>query len=93
MLQGYENKTEMKRYDPELYEETFGEKSPGYDEQQAKKEIKKQKDELEQKMKDEFYNYVPSKKDKPSFGSKKFGAPKETKKKTTKGFGSKKFGE
>jgi len=93
MLQGYENKTEMKRYDPELYEETFGEKSPGYDEQQAKKEIKKQMDDLEQKMKDEFYNYVPSKKDKPSFGSKKFGAPKETKKKTTKGFGSKKFGE
>ena len=93
MLQGYENKTDMKRYDPELYEETFGEKSPGYDEAQAKKNLDKEKEDLERKMKDELYNYVPSKKTKKGFGSKKFGAPKETKKKSTSSFGSKKFGE
>jgi hypothetical protein len=90
MLRGYENKTDMKRYDPELYEEVFGEKSPGYDEAEAKKRIKKEKEDLERKMKDEFYDYVPSKKDKSGFGSKEFGSKK---KKSSGGFGSKNFGE
>jgi hypothetical protein len=83
----------MKRYNPELYVETFGEKSPGYDEAEAKKSLDKEKEDLERKMKDELYNYIPSKKTKKGFGSKKFGAPKETKKKSTSSFGSKKFGE
>lgn len=90
MLRGYENKTDMKRYDPELYEEVFGEKSPGYDEAEAKRRIKKEKEDLERKMKDEFYDYVPSKKDKSGFGSKEFGSKK---KKSSDGFGSKEFGK
>jgi len=80
MLHGYKNKTEMKRYDPELYEKTFGKDSPDYDSNEALKKIRKEKEDLERKMKDEFYDYVPKKKgekDKKSeFGSKKFGSKK-----------------
>jgi hypothetical protein len=90
MLHGYENKTEMKRYNPELYEEVFGEGSPGYNEAQAKKNIKKEKEKLERQMKDDFYNYQPNKKSSNAFGSKDFGKGKD---KESKSFGSKKFGE
>ena len=92
MLHGYENKTDMKRYNPELYEQVFGEKSPGYDAEQAKKKIEKEKEDLERRRKDEFYNYTPKKTQEKSggFGSKKLGG--ETKKQSG-GFGSKKFGE
>ena len=62
MLQGYDNETDMKRYDRELWEKTFGPNSPGYDERQALKEIEKAKRELKRKQKDELYNYVPKKK-------------------------------
>ncbi|MCP3700270.1 MAG: hypothetical protein GY920_17370 [Aliivibrio sp.] len=62
MLQGYDNETDMKRYDRELWEKTFGPNSPGYDERQALKEIEKAKRELRRQQKDELYNYVPKKK-------------------------------
>lgn len=92
MLRGYENKTDMKRYNPELYEQVFGEKSPGYDAEQAKKKIEKEKDDLERRRKDEFYEYTPKKTQEESggFGSKPFGGKA---KKESGGFGSKKFGE
>lgn len=92
MLRGYENKTDMKRYNPELYEQVFGEKSPGYDAEQAKKKIEKEKDDLERRRKDEFYDYTPKKTQEKSggFGSKPFGGKA---KKESGGFGSKKFGE
>lgn len=92
MLHGYENKTDMKRYNPELYEQVFGEKSPGYDAEQAKRKIEKEKEDLERKRKDEFYDYTPKKTQEKSdgFGSKPFGGKA---KKESGGFGSKKFGE
>ena len=55
----YDNKTDMKRYDPELYEETFGEESEFYDEEKLKKEIEKLKREIKTDIKDETFNYTP----------------------------------
>lgn len=90
-LQGYENEADMKRYDPELWNRTFGPDAPDYDERQAEKELKKKKRELERAMKDEMYQYTPKpKKGKGGFGSEGFGP---TKKKSKDGFGSEKFGE
>lgn len=87
-LQGYENESDMKRYDPELWEETFGPNAPEYDAEQAKKNIKKAKDSLERAMKDEMYNYTP--KSKKGFGSAGFGSGKG---KSKGGFGTSKFGQ
>ena len=78
MLHGYENKTDMKRYNPELYDDVFGKDSPGYNEKKAKQNIKKAKEKLERQKKDALYEYVPKK--------------KETKKKNASDFGSDKFG-
>jgi len=87
-LQGYENESDMKRYDPELWEETFGPNAPDYNAEQAKKNIKKAKDSLERAMKDEMYNYTP--KSKKGFGSAGFGGGKG---KSKGGFGTSKFGQ
>jgi hypothetical protein len=87
MLHGYENREDMKRYDPELYDEVFGKNSPGYDAEQAKKKLKHEADSIERRIKDEFYDYVPKKKG--GFGSKKFGESKSKR----GGFGSRKFGQ
>jgi hypothetical protein len=89
-LHGFKNQTEMKRYKPELWEETFGPKSPDYNAQQAKKALKKAKDSVERAMKDDLYDYVPKKK-KGGFGSFEFGSANKTKK--GGGFGSIKFGK
>lgn len=88
MLHGYENREDMKRYDPELYEEVFGKNSPGYDAEQAKKKLKHEMDSLERRMKDEFYDYVPKKKG--GFGSEGgFGSGSSSGKSKKKGgFGS-----
>jgi hypothetical protein len=59
MLQGYENETDMKRYDRELWERTYGPNSPSYDEVEAAKEIDRQKRKIEQQLKDEMYDYTP----------------------------------
>ena len=78
MLQGYSSETDMKRYDRELWEKTYGPNSPGYDERQALKNIEKAKREIRRQQKDELYNYVPKpkrktykKKSENSFGPKK----------------------
>jgi hypothetical protein len=84
-LHGYENREDLKRYAPDLYEQEFGAKSPEYEAEKAKKKIEKEKDDLERKMKDDFYNYVPKKKQRGGFGSKGFG---ENLKKKKGGFGS-----
>jgi hypothetical protein len=86
-LHGYKNKSDMERYDPELWDKVYGPNSPDYDEQEAKKNLKREKDKLEREMKDEMYDYTP--KAKKGFGSAKFG---EGKKKSKGGFGSAKFG-
>jgi hypothetical protein len=84
----YENETDMKRYDPELWDETFGPNAPEYSAEQAKKNLKKMKDSLERAMKDEMYDYTP--KSKGGFGSSGFGG---TQKKNKGGFGTSKFGK
>ena len=84
----YENETDMKRYDPELWDETFGPNAPEYNAEQAKKAIKKAKDSLERAMKDEMYDYTP--KSKGGFGSAGFGGKKG---KSKGGFGTSKFGK
>ena len=92
-LQGYESQSDMKRYNPELWDRTYGPNAPDYDEEQAKKAIKKTKDSLERAMKDEMYDYTP--KAKGGFGSSGFGSGgfggKQSKSKG--GFGTAKFGQ
>jgi len=91
-LHGYKNRGDLERYAPELYELEFGKNSPNYEEEQARKKLEKEKNDLERKMTDEMYNYVP--KEKKGFGSKKFGEKSEGKKfGSGSGFGSKKFGQ
>jgi len=92
-LQGYESQSDMKRYNPELWDRTYGPNAPDYDEEQAKKAIKKTKDSLERAMKDEMYDYIP--KAKGGFGSSGFGSGgfggKQSRSKG--GFGTAKFGQ
>ena len=87
-LNGYENESDMKRYDPELWDKTYGPNAPDYNSEQAKKAIKKTKDSLQRAMKDEMYDYTP--KSKGGFGSAGFGG---THKKNSSGFGTQKFGK
>jgi hypothetical protein len=58
LLQGYDNRTDMKRYNPELYEQTFGKGSPTYEIDKMMKDIEKQEKEIEQQIKDATYGYT-----------------------------------
>jgi hypothetical protein len=93
MLQGFDSESDMKRYDRQLWEQTFGPNSPGYDERQAEKELKKAAQKIKQQMKDELYDYKPTTKRKSGsesgFGSssKKSGGFGSSSKKSG-GFGS-----
>jgi hypothetical protein len=49
------NKTDLERYYPEIYEQYYGEGS----EAEAKRKLEYEKNLLERKMKDDYYNYVP----------------------------------
>lgn len=62
MLQGYDSESDMKRYDRDLWEQTFGPNSPGYNEREALKEIQRAKRKIRQQQKDEMYDYTPPKK-------------------------------
>ena len=64
LLKGYQNKSEMKRYDPILYEETFGEGSEYYEQNKEKESVEKQMRKRIQDMKDEARGYVKPKKKK-----------------------------
>ena len=76
MLQGYENESDMKRYDRELWDRTYGPNSPNYDAIKAEKELDKQKRKIRQQLKDEMYDYTPKVKTKGSntFGGSSFGS-------------------
>ena len=78
------NKEDLKRYYPEIYEQYYGEGT----EDAARRKLEREKDILEQRMKDDYYNYVPKQKIKTGFGGKKFGEGS----KKSKGFGSSGFG-
>jgi len=62
MLQGYESEADMRRYDPDLWDITFGPNSEGYDEREAERQLKIEERRLRKQLKDEFYNYQPRKK-------------------------------
>ena len=62
MLQGYESEADMKRYDFELWNQTFGPESEGYDEREAERQLKLEERRLKRQLKDELYNYQPRRK-------------------------------
>jgi hypothetical protein len=70
LLEGYENKTDMKRYNPTLYEQNFGEGSEYYELTKEKREEQKMLEEEKQQEKDAEYGYRGKSK---GFGSKGFG--------------------
>ena len=53
------NKEDLKRYKPELYEKYYGKGSPRYELEKRKADIKREKEKMLRKMKDEFYDYQP----------------------------------
>jgi hypothetical protein len=65
-LGGYKNMSDMKRYDPDLYDRTFGENSVGYDERQAIKNLKKAERDLERQLEDVKRGYSKPEKTKKS---------------------------
>ena len=71
LLGGYDNKTDLKRYDPELYEENFGENSEYYQENEAEMEVEKELNKMLQEMEDEKMGYTPAEKLKPKYRLKR----------------------
>ena len=57
------NKTDMERYNPELYNQLYGPNSPTYEVEQLRKEMKKEKERMRREMMDEMYQYTPKRKD------------------------------
>jgi hypothetical protein len=86
LLGGYDDMQELKRYDPDLYEQNFGEGSDYYNDNQDEMQVESELNKEKRSIKDDEYDYVePNKK---GFGSRKFGT-RDTKKRE---FGSRKFG-
>lgn len=91
-LQGFETEGDMKRYDSQMWDRTYGPSSEGYDEREAARKIKLEAQRMKRALKDEEYNYTP-KADKDGFGSKKGfseSKPKSRSRSKSDGFGSKK---
>jgi hypothetical protein len=61
LLGGYDNKTDLKRYNPKLYEKNFGKGSEWYESTKEEREEKKRQQKEERAMKDRLYNYKPKK--------------------------------
>jgi hypothetical protein len=80
------NKSDLKRYYPEIYEQYYGEGT----EEDAKRKLEYEKNRLEREMKDEYYQYVPKQRSKSGFGGRGFGTGTGKK---SGGFGSKGFGK
>ena len=49
------NKTDMKKYNRELYDQTYGPGSAGYEVEQQVKEFEKEQREFKNRMKDQIY--------------------------------------
>jgi hypothetical protein len=49
------NRTDMKKYNPELYDQMYGPGSPGYEIEQQVKEFEKEQRELKKRIKDQVY--------------------------------------
>jgi hypothetical protein len=59
LLQGFKNQEDMKRYEPELWDRTFGPSSEGYDAREEAKRLKREREKLEQAIEDEERGYTP----------------------------------
>jgi hypothetical protein len=59
LLQGYDSEQQMKNFDYELWEMTFGENAPDYDHDAAMKEIERELDMLYKEMDNELNMYKP----------------------------------
>ena len=96
-LQGYNSRSDMKRYDYRLWMDTFGPNSMDWNDKQRIKEEKRRLREAKQRIKDEENGYT-GKGTKSGFGNSGFGnsgfgsggSKRKTKKKG--GFGSSGFG-
>jgi hypothetical protein len=62
LLEGYENRSELKKYNPRLYEENFGEYSDYYKAHKSEMEAEKLYNQTKKENKDELYDYTPKKK-------------------------------
>jgi hypothetical protein len=62
LLGGYDNKSDLKRYDPELYEQNFGDNSEYYLKNQSEMEVEKELSKKLQELEDEKMGYTPSQK-------------------------------
>lgn len=71
LLGGYDTKTDLKRYDPDLYEQNFGENSEYGQTHKAEVKADKLFDAMMKKTKDEKYGYTPPLKKKKSKKRKK----------------------
>ena len=69
LLGGYDNKSDLKRYDPELYEKNFGENSEYYRENRGEMEVEKELNDRLQELEDEKQGYSPAKKRKKARSS------------------------
>jgi hypothetical protein len=67
----YENQTDLKRYNRELWEKNFGEGSEWYELNKSKKEAEKLFRDKEREAKDEEFGYTPKKRKKNSDGTYK----------------------
>ena len=62
MLQGYDSKSDMKRYDPDLYDKTFGEGTDYYEENKTESEVKSELTKEKRRIEDEENDYSKRKK-------------------------------
>jgi hypothetical protein len=61
LLQGYDSKSDMKRYNPKLYEKTFGTESKDYKETEKESEIDKEFNKKKQEIEDKRQGYIVNK--------------------------------
>ena len=89
-LQGYKTRTDMKRYDPRLWQETFGPGTEIYDIEYEERLIKRNLRKEKQRLKDEENGYSGSGGfNKTGFGSDGFGSSGAKKRRSSSGgFGS-----
>ena len=80
LLHGYDNVKDMKRYDPDLYDETFGKESSLYEAEEKVREQKKEERQKERERKDEEMDYTPKEKRKSWFEKRKSSLKDKTKK-------------
>ena len=70
------NKSDLQRYYPEIYEQYYGEGT----EDAARRKLEQEREVLERRMKDDYYNYVPKQEMKKSSKRKSGGIERRMRK-------------